>query len=95
MGYNESREKVKELIHSMLKAESPKEDIDLIANIDKELDAMDADHAKEVKDRQDIQGLYIDLVKKSGNTEKPKDSEESQFINIITWDCEDFGDCVK
>ena len=78
MGYSESREKVKELIHSMLKAESPKEDIDLIANIDKELDAMDADHAKEVKDRQEIQGLYIDLVKKSGNTEKPKDAEETQ-----------------
>ena len=83
MGYNESREKVKELIHSMLKAESPKEDIDLIANIDKELDAMDADHAKEVKDRQEIQGLYIDLVKKSGNTEKPKDSEETQPRGLL------------
>lgn len=83
MGYSESREKVKELIHSMLKAESPKEDIDLIANIDKELDAMDADHAKEVKDRQEIQGLYIDLVKKSGNTEKPKDSEETQPRGLL------------
>lgn len=83
MGYNESRVKVKELIHSMLKAESPKEDIDLIANIDKELDAMDADHAKEVKDRQEIQGLYIDLVKKSGNTEKPKDEEESKPMSLL------------
>ena len=83
MGYSESREKVKELIHSMLKAESPKEDIDLIANIDKELDAMDADHAKEVKDRQEIQGLYIDLVKKSGNTEKPKDSEDHQPRGLL------------
>ncbi len=83
MGYNESREKVKELIHSMLKAESPKEDIDLIANIDKELDAMDADHAKEVKDRQDIQGLYIDLVKKSGNTEKPKEIEDEQPKSLL------------
>ena len=83
MGYNESREKVKELIHSMLKAESPKEDIDLIANIDKELDAMDADHAKEVKDRQDIQGLYIDLVKKSGNTEKPKDQEDEKPMSLL------------
>lgn len=83
MGYSESREKVKELIHSMLKAESPKEDIDLIANIDKELDAMDADHAKEVKDRQEIQGLYIDLVKKSGNTEKPKDSGETQPRGLL------------
>lgn len=83
MGYSESREKVKNLIHSMLKAESPKEDIDLIADIDKELDAMDADHAKEVKDRQEIQGLYIDLVKKSGNTEKPKDSEETQPRGLL------------
>ena len=83
MGYSESREKVKELIHSMLKVESPKEDIDLIANIDKELDAMDADHAKEVKDRKEIQGLYIDLVKKSGNTEKPKDSDEPQPRGLL------------
>ena len=83
MGYNESREKVKELSHSMLKKESPKEDIDLIANIDKELDAMDADHAKEVKDRQDIQGLYIDLVKKSGNTEKPKEIEEEKPMSLL------------
>ena len=83
MGYSESREKVKELIHSMLKAESPKEDIDLIASIDKELDAMDADHAKEVKDRQDIQGLYIDLVKKSGNTQKPKEVEEEKPMSLL------------
>ena len=83
MGYSESREKVKELIHSMLKAESPKEDIDLIASIDKELDAMDADHAKEVKDRQDIQGLYIDLVKKSGNAEKPKEAEEEKPMSLL------------
>lgn len=83
MGYNESREKVKELIHSMLKAESPKEDIDLIASIDKELDAMDADHAKEVKDRQDIQGLYIDLVKKSGNTEQPKEVEDEKPKTLL------------
>lgn len=83
MGYSESRERVKELIHSMLKAESPKEDIDLIASIDKELDAMDADHAKEVKDRQDIQGLYIDLVKKSGNTEKPKEIEDEKPKSLL------------
>lgn len=83
MGYSESREKVKELIHSKLKADSPKEDIDLIASIDKELDAMDADHAKEVKDRQEIQGLYIDLVKKSGNTEKPKDEHETQPRSLL------------
>ena len=83
MGYKESREKVKDLLHSIIKAESPKEDIDLIANIDKELDAMDADHAKEVKDRQEIQGLYIDLVKKSGNTEKPKDSDDPQPRSIL------------
>ena len=83
MGYSESRDRVKELIHSMLKAESPKEDIDLIANIDKELDAMDADHAKEVKDRQEIQGLYIDLVKKSGNAEKPKEVEDEKPMSLL------------
>lgn len=83
MGYKESRATVKELLHSLLKKDSSKEDIDLVANIDKELDIMDADHEKEIKDRQDMQEMYIGLVKKAGNTEQPKGDEPEKPKSLL------------
>ena len=73
--FTEALARTKELVNSLLTKESPKETIDLVANVNTELDSMKAEHETLAKDKTDIQELYIGLVKKSGSTEKPKEDE--------------------
>ncbi len=44
---------------------------------------LDADHEKEIKDRQDMQEMYIGLVKKAGNTEQPKGDEPEKPKSLL------------
>ena len=75
MEFNEFVKSVKDKVNSLLTKEAPKETIDLVADINKDIDSMQEGYAKLAKDKADIQEMYIDEVKHTGSSEKPKEIE--------------------
>ena len=75
MSFEDFVKSVKEKVNSLLTKEAPKETIDLVADINKDIDSMQESHAKLAKDKADLQEMYIDQVKHSGSSEKPKEDE--------------------
>lgn len=70
---NETLAGLKEAIKTLLTNESTKEQIDFIASLTSKVEEAESLHAVEQQELADIKDAYIDQVRHSGSSDKPKE----------------------
>ena len=69
---------LKSKMNNRLTKESPKETIDFIAEVNKDLDSLQEKVETLEKEKAEIQEMYIGAVRSSGSKEAPKEEEEKK-----------------
>lgn len=78
MTFNEKIAALKAKMNDRMTKDTPKEELDFIADVNKELDSLQEMNTTLQKEKTDIQEMYIGAIRKTGSSEKPKEETEQK-----------------
>lgn len=70
--------KIKEMLKGLINDSTPTEDVEKVGAICQELDNAESEFTDLVTKQEDLRKKYIEAIKDSSFTQKPKDEEQTQ-----------------
>lgn len=80
--FDEEMKKIREQIKSMIKTDTPSEQIKELTSLDKSLEGIEASHKDVVKECAEMKDLYIESIKRQGTSTQEDDVSSRKVMTL-------------